>query len=437
MINPKTINKLYSLYKSSSGVSIDTRNIKDNSIYFSLKGSNFNGNDFALEALNKGATISVVDDISLKGKSDNLFFVEDVLSALQNLAIHHRDNLNIPVIGITGSNGKTTTKNLIEKVLSSKYKVKATDGNLNNHIGVPLSVLAIKKTHQVAVIEMGASAVGEIKFLCSISKPSIGLITNISNAHIEGFKSLDGVVRGKSELFDYLLKNKGKVIINTFDKIINNFSKRFKDPICLDGDNSIINVKLIESEPDIKFQLINGEVFTSNLFGEYNFQNILFAITIGKYFDIEEQVSSKAISDFQGDTNRSEKKYVGSNCLMLDAYNANPTSMRNAIISFSKFKNKNKILILSDMNELGESSKEEHISIANLIDSLKIKDCYLIGENMKIGHKILDNSKWFKDVGDLKNMLSSIKIKNSDILIKGSRSFKLEKLENIIRQISV
>ena len=341
------------------------------------------------------------------------------------------------MIGITGSNGKTTTKNLIEKVLSTKYNVKATEGNLNNHIGVPLSILAINKTHQVAVIEMGASAVGEIKFLCNISKPSIGLITNISNAHIEGFKSLEGVVRGKSELFDYLLKNEGRIIINTFDKIINNFSKRIKEPISIEGDNSIINIKLIESEPDIKFQLDNGEIFTSNLFGEYNFQNILFAITIGKYFDIEESISSKAISDFQVDKNRSEKKYFNSNCVILDAYNANPTSMKNAILSFSKFKNKNKILILSDMNELGKNSNEEHIRMGSLIESLDIKDCYLVGEKMKFVHKTLNNSKWYKDVEDLKNFLSSIEINNSDILIKGSRSFKLETLEKTIKQISV
>ena len=436
-MNSETIKKLYSSYISSSGISTDTRNIKESSIYFSLKGSNFNGNDFALEALSKGAIMSVVDDLSLKGKSDKFFFVEDVLSTLQTLAIHHRDNLNIPVIGITGSNGKTTTKNLIEKVLSTKYNVKATEGNLNNHIGVPLSILAINKTHQVAVIEMGASAVGEIKFLCNISKPSIGLITNISNAHIEGFKSLEGVVRGKSELFDYLLKNEGKVIINTFDKIINNFSKRIKEPISIEGDNSIINIKLIESEPDIKFQLDNGEIFTSNLFGEYNFQNILFAITIGKYFDIEESISSKAISDFQVDKNRSEKKYFNSNCVILDAYNANPTSMKNAILSFSKFKNKNKILILSDMNELGRNSNEEHIRMGSLIESLDIKDCYLVGEKMKFVHKTLNNSKWYKDVEDLKNFLNSIEINNSDILIKGSRSFKLETLEKTIKQISV
>ena len=433
----ETIKKLYSSYISSSGISTDTRNIKESSIYFSLKGSNFNGNDFALEALSKGAIMSVVDDLSLKGKSDKFFFVEDVLSTLQTLAIHHRDNLNIPVIGITGSNGKTTTKNLIEKVLSTKYNVKATEGNLNNHIGVPLSILAINKTHQVAVIEMGASAVGEIKFLCNISKPSIGLITNISNAHIEGFKSLEGVVRGKSELFDYLLKNEGRIIINTFDKIINNFSKRIKEPISIEGDNSIINIKLIESEPDIKFQLDNGEIFTSNLFGEYNFQNILFAITIGKYFDIEESISSKAISDFQVDKNRSEKKYFNSNCVILDAYNANPTSMKNAILSFSKFKNKNKILILSDMNELGKNSKEEHVRMGSLIESLDIKNCYLVGEKMKFVHKTLNNSKWYKDVEDLKNFLNSIEINNSDILIKGSRSFKLETLEKTIKQISV
>ena len=226
-MDSNVISELYILFKSSSGVSIDSRSIEKDSIYFSLKGENFDGNNFALDALDKGAVISVVDDKNLIEKSDKIFFVENVLSALQYLAIYHRNKMDIPVIGITGSNGKTTTKNLIAEVLSSKYSVKETHGNLNNHIGVPLSILSIDDTHEIAVIEMGASAVGEIAFLCDIAKPTFGLITNISNAHLEGFKNLDGVIRGKSELFNYLLKNQGDVLINNFDDIIIDFNKIF------------------------------------------------------------------------------------------------------------------------------------------------------------------------------------------------------------------
>ena len=432
----KVIKDLYSLFHASSGISTDSRNIRENFIYFSLKGMNFNGNDFALEALDNGAIASVVDDKSLSNKSDNIYYVEDALKALQDLAVYHRDNLKIPIVGITGSNGKTTTKNLVKEVLSLKYNVIATEGNLNNHIGVPLSILRIADYHEIAVIEMGASTVGEIKFLCSIAKPSIGLITNISNAHLEGFKSLEGVVRGKSELFDYLLKNNGEVIINNLDLIIKNFSKRFRDPICIEGDGSIVDVKLLESEPEIKFK-IKGRVYRSQLFGTYNFQNILFALTLGKKFEIDEELSARSLENFNVDSNRSEKKYFGSNCLILDAYNANPISMQNAIDSFSKFERENKILILSDMNELGKDSVSEHIKVAKFIDTLNVNISYLVGDKMKSAHEILSNSLWFKDTESLKSKLLDTQISNSDILIKGSRSFKLESLEETIKQISI
>ena len=218
------IEKLYNFFLDSSGVSTDTRKLNKGSIYFALKGENFDGNSYALDAIKNGAKLSVVDDISLEGKHKSLIYVEDVLDTLQKLAIFHRDKQDIPVIGLTGSNGKTTTKNLIEKVLTLSYKVLATEGNLNNHIGVPLTILKIKDHHQIAIIEMGASAVGEIELLSNISKPTIGIITNISNAHVEGFQNLDGVIRGKSELFNFLLKNNGQVIINNKDEIIKNFS---------------------------------------------------------------------------------------------------------------------------------------------------------------------------------------------------------------------
>ena len=431
------IKEIYSIFKNSSGISTDTRTIKNNSIYFALKGPSFNGNDFAREALEKGAKLSVVDDESLDGISDRMILVKDSLEALQKLAIYHREKLNIPFVGLTGSNGKTTTKNLIEKVLSSNYKVRATYGNLNNHIGVPLSVLSVTDNDEIAIIEMGASAVGEIKLLCEICKPTIGLITNISNAHVKGFENIDGVIRGKSELFDYLLKNNGQVIINDYDDIIKNFSKRFNDAIYLDGNGSAINVKLLESTPKIKFQINDGDIFVSDLFGDYNFQNILFALVIGKYFKIDLEESSKIISEYIPHNNRSERIIYRSNCIILDAYNANPTSMEKTVNAVFNFSHKNKVMILGDMNELGELSKAEHVKIGKLIKTLKVNDVFFIGNKMKYAHEENSSSSWYENVHDLIKGLEKLSFKNSDILIKGSRSLELEKSLEIIKQISV
>ena len=431
------IKEIYSIFKNSSGISTDTRTIKNNSIYFALKGPSFNGNDFAREALEKGAKLSVVDDESLDGISDKIILVKDSLDALQKLAVYHRKKLNIPFVGLTGSNGKTTTKNLIERVLSSNYKVRATYGNLNNHIGVPLSVLSVTDNDEIAIIEMGASAVGEIKLLSEICKPTIGLITNISNAHVKGFKNIEGVIRGKSELFDYLLKNNGQVIINDYDDIIKNFSKRFNDAIHLDGNSSTINVKLLESTPKIKFQINDNDIFVSNLFGDYNFQNILFALVIGKYFKIDLEESSKIISEYIPDNNRSERIIFRSNCIILDAYNANPTSMEKTVNAVLNFSHKNKVMILGDMNELGELSKAEHVKIGKLTKTLRVNNAFFIGNKMKYAHKENASSSWYENVNDLIKGLKKLSFKNSDILIKGSRSLELEKSLEIIKQISV
>mgnify|MGYP003327032016 CR=1 FL=1 len=399
------IEKLYNLFLDSSGISTDTRRLNKDSIYFALKGENFDGNSYALDAIKNGAKLSVVDDMSLEGKHKSLVYVEDVLDTLQKLAIFHRDRLNIPVIGLTGSNGKTTTKNLIEKILSLSFKVLATEGNLNNHIGVPLTILKIKDHHQIAIIEMGASAVGEIELLSNISKPTIGIITNISNAHVEGFENIDGVIRGKSELFNFLLKNNGQVIINNKDEIIKNFSKRFTNAIQLVGEGSIIQVQLIESVPNLKFK-IQEEIFESSLFGDYNFQNILFALTVAKFFDVDEKDAAREISKYKPEDNRSEKIYEKSNCIVLDAYNANPKSMTNAIKSVDKFPNKNKVMILGDMNELGSDSKIEHENIGLLTKKLKVGSCFFIGKNIfQIQKLVLGHRKvrytWIKNLAKL------------------------------------
>ena len=430
------IEKLYNYFLDSSGISTDTRKLSKDSIYFALKGKNFDGNNYALDAVKKGAKFSVADDLSLKGKHKNIIYVEDVLDAMQKLAIYHREKLDIPVIGLTGSNGKTTTKNLIEKVLALNFNVLATEGNLNNHIGVPLTILNIKDHHEIAIIEMGASAVGEIELLSHIAKPTIGMITNISNAHVEGFENLEGVIRGKSELFNFLLKNNGQVIINNKDEVIKNFSKRFKDPIQLVGEGSVIEAEIIESLPNLKFK-IKDEIFESYLFGDYNFQNILFALSLAKLFNVSIRDAAKEISKYRPGDNRSEKIYEKSNCIVLDAYNANPNSMANAIKSVDKFPNKNKVMILGDMNELGSEAKIEHENIGNLTNRLKVGKCFFVGKNMRHAHKKNPSSVWFRDRESLEKEIIKYSISSADVLIKGSRSLELEMIIPLIRQISI
>ena len=283
---------------------------------------------------------------------------------------------------------------------------------------------------------MGASAVGEIELLSKISRPTIGMITNISNAHVEGFENLEGVIRGKSELFDFLLKNGGKVIINNEDEIINNFSKRFKDPINLTGEGSIVNVQLIESVPSLKFK-IRGDIFESPLFGDYNFQNILFALVIAKVFEIDLKQASLEVSKYSPEDNRSEKIYEKSNCIILDSYNANPKSMSNAIKSINRFPNKNKVVILGDMNELGSEAKLEHEKIGALTKQLEIEKCFFVGKNMKYAHQKNKSSLWFVDRNSLENEILNHKIRKADILIKGSRSFELEMILPLVKRISV
>ncbi len=429
------INLIYKNFLNSEGISTDSRKIKKNSIFFSLKGENFDGNKFANEALDKGALYSVVDDKDVFNASKNLILVDNCLDALHNLAKLHRSKFDIPVVGITGSNGKTTTKNLLYHVLSSKFKVYATKGNLNNHIGVPLSILEMDDSYEIAIIEMGASAVGEIQELSSICNPSVGLITNISSSHIKGFENFDGVIRGKSELFDYLIKNNGKVFINNNDLVINNFAKRFKDPIFLFGDNSFVKSSLISSVPNIIFEISNSKKFTSNLIGKHNYENIVFALSIGKYFGISEENAAKEISKFSSHDNRSQLIQFKSNTIILDAYNANPASMKNALEALSKF-DKNKIAILGDMLELGKISKTEHEGIGLFVSNLKLDQVYYVGSRMKNAYLTDKNSLWFNNKSDLESELNKIQIKDSVVLLKGSRSLMLESLVPLIKKIS-
>ncbi len=430
------INLIYKHFLNSEGISTDSRKIKKNSIFFSLKGENFDGNKFANEALDKGALYSVVDDKEIFNASKNLILVDNCLDALQHLAKFHRSKFDIPFVGITGSNGKTTTKNLLYHVLSSKFKVYATKGNLNNQIGVPLSILEIDNSYEIAIIEMGASAVGEIQQLSRICNPSVGLITNISSSHIKGFKNFDGVIRGKSELFDYLIKNNGKVFINNNDLVINNFAKRFEDPIFLFGDNSFVKSSLISSVPKITFEIFSSQKFKSTLMGSHNYENIVFALSIGKYFGVSEENAAKEIAKFSSNNNRSQLMPFNSNTIILDAYNANPVSMKHALETLSKFDNY-KIAILGDMLELGKISKTEHEGIGRLVSNLKLDQVYYVGPRMENAYLSDKDSLWFNNKSDLESELNKIQIKDSVILLKGSRSLMLESLVPLIKKISV
>ena len=344
---------LYSLFTSSKGVSVDTRNLIRGQIFFSLKGENFNGNNFALEALDKGASYSVIDDKSILNKNQNLIYVDDSLKSLQELSSYHRSQFDTKIIGVTGSNGKTTTKNLIHSILSQKYNVIKTKGNLNNHIGVPLSLFGINEEVDIAIIEMGANHIGEIKSLCEIAMPDLGLITNYGMAHLEGFGGFKGVIEGKTEMFEYLTQNYGHIILNNDDDLQIKNCK---------GDLAVTFGEKLDSEFVYNYFKVDDKLiiesdnyeFRSNIYGDFNFSNLASSITIGKFLDLTNDEIQKGLDLFENDSNRSEIIKFGSNKIFLDAYNANPTSIKAAILNFDKEITANKILVLGDMFELGK-----------------------------------------------------------------------------------
>ncbi len=421
------IQNLYSLFQSSKGVSIDSRSIKKDEIYFSIKGQNFDGNSFAFDALDKGAKFSIVDDPKLKNQNDKIIFVENSLKELQNLSKYNRSKSDVKVIGLTGSNGKTTTKNLIYSVLSQKYNTLCTSGNLNNHIGVPLTLLNIKPDTEIAVIEMGANHIGEIENLCQICMPDIGLITNFGSAHLEGFGDLKGVIKGKTELYKYLIKNYGHILINNDDQtqkeecktdLYSSFGK----------DNSSDFVFEYIKEDDRLVLLNNNYSYSCRIYGAYNFPNIASAISIGKILDLDSDQIQNGLSKFKTEENRSEVLQYKGNIIYLDAYNANPSSMIAAIDNFNKEIKDNKIVILGDMLELGNFSKDEHIKIINHLYEMDFESVYLVGETFSSINITDSRFKKFNDTKELMNGIDLTKINNKSILIKGSRSIGLEEL---------
>ncbi len=417
------IAKLYQLYSETYLVDTDTRRIRKGSIFFALKGDNFNGHEFAEEALKSGANYSVIDEEKYN-TFPNAILVENVLETLQKLANFHRKQLAIPIISLTGSNGKTTTKELINAVLSKKYITAATAGNLNNHIGVPLTLLSMTPKTEIGIVEMGANHLKEIEFLCNIAEPNYGLITNFGKAHLEGFGDFDGVIKAKSELYDFLRLNKGIVFINTDDELQ---VKQSSGINAIEFNNK--DIKFMEANPFVKVEFKNT-IVESNLIGKYNYNNIAVAVAIGNYFDISETNIKIAIENYVPTNNRSQIIQKGTNKIILDAYNANPSSMQAALENFAQLKDENKIVFLGDMFELGKDSKAEHEKIANLVASYRFSKVFLIGKAFSTtGAKNAFVSESFES---FKNSTNYSNINNATILIKGSRGMALERLLDLL-----
>jgi len=411
------IHSLYELYKEHFLVDTDTRNIRKNTIFFALKGANFNGNTFAEKALALGANYAIVDEKVYQTNS-RIILVDDVLQTLQKLANYHRNQLEIPFIGLTGSNGKTTTKELIHAVLNKKYHAIATKGNLNNHIGVPLTLLSIQPEHEIAIIEMGANHQKEIEFLCSICEPDYGYITNFGKAHLEGFGGVEGVIKGKSELYTYLKENHKTAIVNPDDKIqvkkTENIKKIFfdRDKIQLKRTNPFLSVNY------------NSNTIQTQIIGTYNFNNITAAITFGELFKVLEKDIINALETYVSENNRSQIIEKNNTKIILDAYNANPSSMKVALENFAALEEEGQLIILGDMFELGVESEKEHQAIADLASSLQLESQYFIGEHF---YKVNTTHKKFKTFDDFKSYIDKHPIQQKSILIKGSRGMRLER----------
>lgn len=390
-------------------------------MFFAIKGENFDGNQYVLKALKVGAKFAVVDDSKL-GNEVNCILVEDCLQTLQQLANYHRQQFKGKVLAITGSNGKTTTKELAYKVLKTQFKIQYTKGNLNNYIGVPLTLLSLNLNTEIAIVEMGANHLGEIANLCKITDPTHGIITNIGSAHIGEFGGKENIIRAKSELFDYLLKNNRQVFINSEDDVLNNMSKRFSEPIFY--PNKLCQLK--NSTPYVIYNDEKGNQHDTHLIGIYNFFNISAAVTIGNYFGIKNNNIHHAVKEFIPDNNRSQILKIGSNTIIMDAYNANPDSTKAALTNLSKFKSDNKIAILGDMKELGDYSFEEHKKAINFSKKINLETIYFVGEEYS---KIDSNN--FSTIDSLISYLKKHPISNTVVLLKGSRSMAMEQLIKI------
>ena len=419
------IEALHSIFLEYPNISTDTRKIKENDIFFALKGDHFNGNTYAQQALDKGASYVIIDEEEFK-VNEKTIVVKNVLQTLQQLANFHRNYSKAKIISLTGSNGKTTTKELIHAVLAKKYKTVATKGNLNNHIGVPLTLLSIKPETEIAIVEMGANHQKEISFLCKIAEPDFGYITNFGKAHLEGFGGVQGVIKGKSELYDHLTAYGKTIFLNADDPIQMEKLEAYPNKLGYSTDKSgFYNIRFLSANPFVSLQVDAIEINTQ-LIGAYNFTNCCAAVLMGNYFKVKLEEIKNAIENYAPDNNRSQIINKGGYHIVLDAYNANPSSMSAAIQNFSLLSNKKKILLLGDMFELGSSAEEEHQATVDLTQTLGFDNVYLIGENF---YQTTTPFQKFEKFEDLKNFLSQNSLpQESAILIKGSRGMALERI---------
>ncbi|HBE42662.1 MAG TPA: UDP-N-acetylmuramoyl-tripeptide--D-alanyl-D-alanine ligase [Bacteroidales bacterium] len=426
--------QIYELFRESEGLSTDSRTISKGEMFFALWGEKFNGNKYAADALKKGASWAVIDDPAFE--TGRTILVDDTLTELQKLATHHRKELKCPVIVITGTNGKTTTKELLAAVLSKKYRVHYTRKNFNNQIGVPLSILSAKQDTEIMVLEMGASHIGEIRTLCLIARPDYGIITNIGTAHIEGFGSFEGVVKAKTELYEYLRKVNGIAFYNDKDKLISdkiygmvNRAVPFSDPT---GTALQIIPEFSGMNLSLSFKYLNKKLeIKTNLFGAYNVENIKAAIAIGLFFGVEPEDIADAIEGYMPEDNRSQVLVTGNNTLICDSYNANPASMKMAIESFAAIEAEKKLCILGDMLELGDKSEEEHKKIHRVLTDHNLQNVMLAGPvfaKVSAGFRF----KTFSSVSRLKEFLRLKPVRGYHILIKGSRGMALEQIYDML-----
>lgn len=436
-----TTEQLYEIYLQHPQISTDTRKITSNSIFFALKGANFNANTFAEKALEMGAAFAVIDEAAYK-LSDRFILVDNVLTALQDLARHHRKQLNIPVIGLTGSNGKTTTKELINSVLSQKFKTYATKGNLNNHIGVPLTLLSISAETEMAIIEMGANHQQEIAFLCTIAQPTHGLITNIGRAHLEGFGGPEGVKKGKGELFDFLEQGGGTVFVNHDDLVLEEmaFHRHFQKTVYYGKEvHSLVSGEILENVPLLKINWwLNAEgqstqkhELQTNLTGSYNLDNLLAAVSIGSFFGLAAKEINAGIAGYQPENSRSQIVQTKTNTLICDYYNANPSSMEVAIKNLDAIAADKKVLILGDMFELGGHSSAEHELIIKKANEIEADQRIFIGKGFYQHHASFTGT-FFETTDAAFSAIKTAPITNATVLLKGSRGMRLEMLLELL-----
>lgn len=421
-----TISEIHKIFLSCDSVSTDTRNIKKNTLFVALKGERFDANTFALKALENGATYVIIDnkDYYIDEKT---ILVEDSLETLQKLAKFHREYLNLPIISLTGSNGKTTTKEIIQVVLSKSYNTKATVGNLNNHIGVPLTLLSFSKETQIGIVEMGANHQKEIEFLCNIAKPDFGYITNFGKAHLEGFGGVEGVIKGKSEMYNYLIQNNGFAFINLDDTIQNEKTVQINRKTFSHKDStSDLYINSVSANPFVEIKF-NKNSIQSNLIGLYNANNIAAAILIGQHFNVNDSDIKDAIENYYPNNNRSQIVEKNSNSIVLDAYNANPSSMEVALTNFIQWEKDNKLIVLGDMFELGDDSLVEHKNIISILENQNTIDCYFVGSYFYKNKIEKNNFTFFENFESFSEFIKNKELKNKTILIKGSRGMALER----------